>query len=76
MAINNSTQDVFTYQQIKQAFKNMLEREKSNIDEERLPIHLEFIGDMFADMAFKQCESVSKCSLSGDKVVLIERYLQ
>lgn len=76
MAVNYSTQDVFTYQQILYAFKQMLEREKSNIIEERLPNHLEFIGDMFADMAFKQCENVSKNSLSGDEIALIERYLQ
>lgn len=75
MAINNSTQDVFTYQQIKQAFKHMLEREESNIIENRLPHHLEFIGDMFAEMAIEQYENVSKNSLSWHEVQLIERYL-
>lgn len=76
MAVNYSTQDVFTYQQILQAFKQILKREKSNIIEGCLPGQLEFIGDMFADMAFRQCESISKNSLSGHEVALIERYLQ
>lgn len=75
MAVNYFTQDVFTYQQIQQAFKQMLEREESNIIENRLPDHLEFIGDMFAEMVFEQYENVSKNSLSWHEVQLIERYL-
>jgi hypothetical protein len=76
MAVKYSTQDVFSYQQILSAFKQMLKVEKSNIVEGIIPSHLEFVGDVFADMAFKQCESVSKSSLSGQEVALIERYLQ
>lgn len=75
MAVNYFTQDVFTYQQILHAFKQILKREKSNIIEGRLPSHLEFIGDMFAEMAFEQYENVSKSSLSWHEVQLIERYL-
>jgi hypothetical protein len=76
MARKDSTQDAFTYQQILQAFKQMLELEKSNIIEGCIPRHLEFVGDMFADMVFEQCENVSKNSLSGHEVELIERYLR
>lgn len=75
MAVNYSTQDVFTYQQILHAFKQILKREKSNIIEGRLPNHLEFIGDMFAEMAIEQYENVSKSSLNWHEVQLIERYL-
>ncbi len=74
MARKYSTQDVFTFQQIKQAFKQMLKRESGNIIEGRLPGHLEFVGDMFAEMTFEGYESVSKSSLSGHEVELIERY--
>ncbi len=76
MAVNYSTQDVFTYQQILNAFKHILEQEKSNIIEGRLPDYLEFVGDIFAEMAFEQYENVSKKSLGWHEVQLIERYLQ
>ncbi len=75
MAVNYSTRDVFTYQQILHAFKQILKREKSNIIEGHLPNHLRFIGDMFAEMAFEQYENVRKNSLSWHEVQLIERYL-
>lgn len=76
MAVKYSTQDVFSYQQIMEAFKEVLKREVSNIIEGRLPSQMEFIGDMFAEMTFEGYESVSKNSLSWREVELIERYLR
>jgi hypothetical protein len=76
MAKQDFTQDIFTFQQIRDAFKRILERQVANIIEGRLPPELAFVGDMFAEMTFEGYESISKNSLSWHQVSLIEQYLK
>ncbi len=74
MANNDSTQDVFTFQEVRHAFKKLLKLEQSNIIDGHLPKDLNFVGEMFAEMTFEGYETVFKASLSQQEVNLIERY--
>lgn len=67
-------QQVFTFKQVQQACKNLLEEEIDQIENDQLPKRTRLIADVFTRMTFDAHQYIDRELLSEEQAALIEQY--